>query len=85
MPRAHDVEGGPVDRLEHGREGALGIDVAGRRDAEAAGQRRGEIGQDVGVQVGGDDGVDAGGIGDEARGHGVDEHAVGLDVGIVRP
>ena len=52
---------------------ALGIDIGGRRDAEAAGQRGGEIGQDVGVQVGGDDRVDAGRAAHHARGHRVDQ------------
>jgi tryptophan 2,3-dioxygenase len=54
---AHDVEGRAVDRLEHRRVAALGVDVAGGRDAQAAGQRRGQVAQDVGVQVGRDDGV----------------------------
>ena len=33
---AHDVEGRAVDRLEHRRITALGVDVASWRDAEAA-------------------------------------------------
>ena len=39
---AHDVEGRAVDGLEHAGVAALGVDVAGGRDAQAAGQRRGD-------------------------------------------
>nr|GEU28650.1 HTH-type transcriptional regulator PtxR, putative [Tanacetum cinerariifolium] len=68
---AHDVERGTVDRFEHRRIAALGIDVAGGGDTETAGQRGGQVAQDVRVQVGGDDGVERGGTVDHARGGGV--------------
>ena len=77
---AGDVEGRAVDRLEHRREAALGIDIGGRRDAEAAGQRAGEIGQDVGVQVRRDDRVEALRLQHHAHRHGVDQHLVPGDV-----
>ncbi len=80
---ARDVEGGAVDRLEHGREQALRVQVGGRRDAEAAGKCRCQVGQDVGVQVGRDHHVQRMGLQHHARRHGVDQFAVNLDVRIV--
>ncbi len=77
---AHDVEGRAVDRLEHRRIAVLGIDVAGRRDAQAAGQRRGQIAQDVGVQVGRDEGVERRRAVDHAGRGGVHEFLVPGDV-----
>ncbi|KAK0329966.1 hypothetical protein LTR94_034663, partial [Friedmanniomyces endolithicus] len=70
---AHDVEGGTVDRFEHRWVTPLGIDIAGRGDAQAAGEGRRQVAQDVGVQVGGDDGVERGRAVDHARGRGVDQ------------
>jgi hypothetical protein len=46
-----------MDGLEHAGVAALGVDVAGGRNAQAARQRGGQVAQDVGMQVGGNDGV----------------------------
>ena len=78
---AHDVEGRAVDRLEHRRVAALGVDVAGGRDAQAAGQRGGQVAQDVGMQVGGDQRVQRGRAVDHARGGGVDQFLVPAHIG----
>src|SRR5690606_5332559 len=62
---AGDVRRGAVDRLEHARCGAVGVDVAGRGQADAAGDGRGEVGDDVAEEVVGDDDVEACGVRDE--------------------
>ena len=65
-----------MDRLEHGGEAPLRVDICGRRHAQAAGQRTGQIGQYVGVQIGGDDGVQALRLQRHAHGHRIDQHLV---------
>ncbi len=72
-----------MDRLEHGREAALRIQIGGGGDAQAPGQRGGQIGEDVRVQVGGDDGVQGRRLEHHPGGHRVDQLAVGLHVGVV--
>jgi len=52
-----DIEGRPVNGLEHGGETAFRVQVGGRADADGSGQGDGEIGQDVLLQVGGGNGV----------------------------
>ncbi len=81
QPLAHDVEGRAVDRLEHRRITAFGIDVAGRSNAQAAGQRRRQVAQDVGVQVGRHDGVERGRPVDHAGRRRIDQFLVPLHVG----
>ena len=80
---AGDVERRAVDRLEHRRAAALGIDVAGGRDAERSGERGGEVGQDVGVQVGRHHGVDGLRLAHHAHGHRIDQFLVPGHVRIV--
>ena len=46
-----DIRRRAVHRLEHRRKFALGIDIAGRRDADRAGTGRAEIGENVAEQV----------------------------------
>src|SRR5690606_6655960 len=53
-----DVGGAAVDRLEHARRGALGVDVAARGQADAAGDGGAEVGDDVAEEVVGDDHVE---------------------------
>ena len=69
---AGDVGRRAVHRLEQRREFALGVDVAGRRDADGAGAGRAEVGQDVAEQVGRDDHVEAVGMQHELGGEDVD-------------
>ena len=80
---AGDVGRRAVHRLEHRGVFALGVDVAGGRDADRADAGRPEIGQDVAEQVGADDDVEPVGMAHEMRGQDVDVVLVGLDVGIV--
>ena len=72
-----------MDRLEHGRETALGIQIGGGCDAQAAGERGREVGEDVRVQVGGDEGVQRAGLEHHPGRHRVDQLAVGLHLGVV--
>src|SRR5450830_425360 len=57
---ARDVRSGAVHRFEHRRRGAVRVDVAGRRQADAAGDRRSLVGQDVAEEVVSDDDVEPG-------------------------
>ncbi len=50
-----------MDRLEHGRRGAIGIDIGRGRKAEPALDGGAEIGEDIAEQVGGDDDVERSG------------------------
>lgn len=75
-----DVERRTMDRLEHRRISALGIDVAGRCDSQAAGQCRCQVAEDVGVQVGDDEGVERRRTIDHAGGGHIDEFLVPGDV-----
>ena len=54
---ADDVGRRAVDRFEHRRPGAVGIQVAARREPDAPGYRAAEIGEDVAEEVVGDDHV----------------------------
>ncbi len=76
-----DVEGGSVNRLEHRREAAFGVDVGGWCHTKASGQRSGKIRQDIGMQVGGDDGVKASRVLDHAHRHRIDQHLVPGHIG----
>src|SRR6478736_9445522 len=73
---ARDVGRRAVDRLEHGGRGPVGVDVAGRGQADAAGDGGGEVGDDVAEEVVGDDHVEA----RRVRGH---EDRGGVDVQVV--
>ena len=77
---AGDVGGGAVHRLEHAREGAVRVDVAGCREADAAADRRGEIGEDVAEQVVGDDDVEPAGVRHHEDRRGVHVQVVDGDV-----
>ena len=77
---AGDVRGGAVDRLEHAREAALGVDVAARGEADAAGDGGGDVGDDVAEEVVGDDDVEAARVGREEDRRGVDVLVGGLDI-----
>src|SRR5699024_7604562 len=60
-----DVGGRAVDRLEHGRVGAGGVDVTAGGQADAAADGGREIRDDVPEQIVGDDHVEAGRVGDQ--------------------
>src|SRR6185312_12182323 len=75
-----DVRGRAVDRFEHRRRGAVHVDIARRRQANAAGDRRGQVGDDVAEQVVGDNHVEASGVGDHEDGGRVDVQVVDGDV-----
>ena len=77
---AHDVKGRAMDGLEHAGVAALGVDVAGGRNAQAARQRGGQVREDVGVQVGSDDGVERGRAVDHASGGSVYQFLVPLHI-----
>ena len=79
-----DVWGGAVDRLEHARGFAGGVDVAARGQPDAAGDGRGDVGDDVAEKVVGDDDVEACRVGREEDRRGVDVLVGGLDVGELR-
>lgn len=81
LPR--DVGGRAVDRLEHRRERARRVDVAGGGQADAAGDGGGEVGEDVTEEVVGDDDVEALRLGDEEDRRGVDVQIVGADLRIL--
>src|SRR5689334_6083045 len=81
---ARDVRGRAVHRLEHGRELAARVDVAGGGDADAAGDGRGEVGDDVAEEVVGDDHVEPGRVGDQVDGRRVHVDVVGGDLGELR-
>ena len=69
-----------MDGLEHAGVAALGVDVAGGRNAQAARQRGGQVREDVGVQVGSDDGVERGRAVDHAGGGSVHQLLVPLHI-----
>jgi len=73
----------PWHRLEHRREFALGVDIAGRRDADGAGAGRAEVGEDVAEQVRRHHDVEAVRVQHEQRRQDVDVKLVPLDVGEV--
>ena len=77
---AGDVGRAAVDRLEHRRVLAAGVDVAGRGQADAAGDRRGDVGDDVAEEVVGDDDVEAARVGRHEDRRGVDVLVGHLDV-----
>ena len=64
--------------------GAVGVDVAGGREADAAGDGGGEVGDDVAEEVVGDDHVEARRVGGHEDHRRVDVHVVGGDVGELR-
>ncbi|MNV29147.1 hypothetical protein D3C71_1203620 [compost metagenome] len=70
-----------MDGLEHAGVAALGVDVAGGRNAQAARQCGGQVAEDVGMQVGGDDGVERGGAVDHAGRGGVHQLLVPFHIG----
>src|SRR5690606_8882531 len=76
---ARDVRGGPVHRLEEGRECALRVDVGAGRDADRAGAGRSQVGEDVAEQVRGYDDVEPVRVQDEVRGEDVDVELVDID------
>ncbi len=78
-----DVWCGTVHGLEHAGETPFGVEVGAGRQAEAAGQGAAQVGKDVRMEVGGDHDGEVLGMQNELRGHRVDEHALGLDVGVV--
>src|SRR5699024_9482920 len=80
---AGDVRSGAVNRLEHRREGAGGIDVAARGEPDAAADGRGEVGDDVAEEVVRDDHVEAGRVLDQVDHHRVDVRVVHLDLGVL--
>ena len=57
-----------MDGLEHAGVAALGVNVAGGRNAQATRECSGQVAQDVGMQVGSNDGVERGGAVDHAGG-----------------
>src|SRR5690606_8047215 len=61
-----------VHGLDHRGPGALGVEVAGRGQADAPGDRAAEVGEDVAEQVVGDDHVVALRVLDEVDAGGVD-------------
>ena len=81
---AGDVGRRAVHRLEHARRGAVGVDVAAGRQADAAGDGGGEVGDDVAEQVVGDDHVEARRVGGHEDRGGVDVQVVDRDVGELR-
>src|SRR5690606_12236298 len=80
---AGDVGGGAVHGLEHRGEGAGGVHVPARREADAAADGAGEVGDDVAEEVVGDDDVEAGGVLDQVDHHRVDVGVVDLDARVL--
>ena len=66
-----------MHRLEHRGEGARGIDVRARRQADTAGDRGGLIGQDVAEQIVGHHDVESGRVGDQVNRRGIHMQIVG--------
>ena len=81
---AVDIGRAAVHRFETRGEFALGIQVAGRRDADRTGAGRAEIGEDVAEQVGTHDHVEPVGVLDEMGGEDVDVVLRRFDIRIVR-
>ena len=79
-PFAGDIEGRAVDRLKHGREPSLWVDVGGRCHTKASRQRTGKVGQDIGVKVGGDNRVEAFRRQRHSHRHRIDQHLVPCDI-----
>ena len=77
---ARNVRGRAVDRLEHGRRGAVHVDVAGCGQADAAGDGCGQVGDDVAEEVVGDDDVEACGVGDQEDHGRINVQVVDADV-----
>src|SRR5699024_9260437 len=79
-----DVRGGAVDRLEHARRLAAGVDVAARGQTDATGDGGSDIGDDVAEEVVRDDDVEARRVGRHEDRGGVDVLVGGLDLGELR-
>ena len=80
---AGDVRRGTMNRLEHRWVLALGIDVAGRRDADRADDRRPQIGQNIAEQIRPDHHIEPIGMTHEMGRQDIDVVLVGPDVGVV--
>ena len=78
-----DVGCRAVNRLEHAREPAVGVDVARGRQADAAADRAGQIGEDVAEEVVRDDDIESSRIGHQEDRRGVDVQVIDRDIGIL--
>ena len=78
-----DVGRRAVDRLEHGRTGAGGVQVGARGEPDPPGYRAAEVGEDVAEEVVGDDHVVLLGRLHEVDAGGVDVVVGGGDVGVL--
>ncbi|EUA14067.1 hypothetical protein I553_7187 [Mycobacterium xenopi 4042] len=67
-----DIGRAAVDRFEHRRVGAGGVDIAAGGQADAAAHRRRQVGDDVAEQVVGDDDVEPARVGDQVNRRRVD-------------
>ena len=81
---ADDIEGRPVNRLEHRGKPAFRINVGCRCHTKAAGKRTSEVRQDIRVKVRGNDCVEACRVEGHAHGHRIDQHLVPSHIGELR-